>query len=358
MQEYSFDLTNIGATAEVYRALQPYSERGLALGRVSAVYRDQYRLYTSEGEARAEAIGALLYRAEDASALPAVGDWVACQRIGPDEAMIHAVLPRRTKFSRRAAGTREQEQMIAANIDLIFIVCGLDGDFNLRRIERYLTLAHESGAEPAVVLNKADLCGELATRIDQTRRIARGAPVFSICAQSADGIQPIVGLLRSGRTVALLGSSGVGKSTLVNQLLGEHRQRVREVRDSDGRGKHTTTYRELIPLPHGGALIDTPGMRELQLWAGPDSLDSAFDDILEMAQHCRFRDCAHTVEDGCAVQDALLAGALDAGRWQSYQKLRAEIAWQERKTDVRAALAEKQRWKNIHKAMRAQKHGR
>jgi len=178
----------------------------------------------------------------------------------------------------------------------------------------------------------------------------------SICAQSPEGIAPILGLIGRGRTVALLGSSGVGKSTLVNQLLGEERQRVREVRESDSRGRHTTTYRELVPLPSGGALIDTPGMRELQLWAGPDSLDSAFADVAVLAQRCRFRNCAHSTEDGCAVQTAIEDGELDVERWRSYQKLNAEIPWQVRKTDVHAAQAEKQRWKKIHKAARVYKN--
>src|SRR5262245_26531850 len=334
MQEYSFDLATIGATVEVYGVLQPYADRGLQLGRVSIVHRDQYRLYTADGEMKGAAIGALLYRAERASDLPAVGDWVAVQRTGPDEAMIHAVLPRKTTFSRRAAGEREQEQMIAANIDLALIVCGLDHDFNPRRIERYLTLARESGADAAIILNKNDLCADPGSRVDEVGRIASGARVLSICARSSDAIEPILELIGSGRTVALLGSSGAGKSTLVNQLLGQQRQRVQEVRESDSRGRHTTTYRELLPLPSGGALIDTPGMRELALWAGSESVDSAFGDIAELALRCRFRNCAHGGETGCAVHAAILAGELDPDRWRSYQKLRAEIAWQERKADV------------------------
>ena len=347
----SFDLTMIGATEDIYQAFQPYEARGLTLGRVSVVHGDRYRLYTTYGELQAEAIGALLYRAER-SGWPAVGDWVAVQLVGPDEAMVHAVLPRRTAFSRRAAGDREQEQVIAANIDLVLIVCGLDQEFNLRRIERYLTLAHASGAGAAIVLNKCDVCQDPIARIEEATSIAGGAPVLAITARSAQGIEPVLRLVAPGVTLALLGSSGVGKSTLVNRLLGVERQMVQDVRESDSRGRHTTTYRELLPLPQGGALVDTPGMRELQLWAGQDSLDSAFTEIAALASQCRFRDCSHTVEAGCAVQAAILAGELDPSRWQSYQKLRAEIAWHERQTDPQAALAVKQKWKRIHKAMR------
>jgi ribosome biogenesis GTPase len=285
-----------------------------------------------------------------------VGDWVAVQPLlgneTPAQAMIHAVLPRRTMFSRRAAGDREQEQPIAANIDLALIVCGLDQDFNVRRIERYLTLAHAAGVDAAIVLNKSDLCADVDARLAEAARVAAGAPVLAIAARAADGIEPVRRLLGPGVTIVLLGSSGVGKSTLVNGLLGEERQLVREVRETDSRGRHTTTYRELLPLPQGGALIDTPGMRELQLWAGQDSLDSAFAEIAALAAECRFRDCSHVTETGCAVRAALETGELDSSRWESYRKLRGEIAWHARQTDVQAAQAQKRRWKAIHKAMR------
>jgi ribosome biogenesis GTPase len=351
MQE-SFDLRTIGATGDIFREFEAHQARGLALGRVSVVHADCYRIYTASGERQAEAIGALLYRT-DRSEWPAVGDWVAAQWVSGEDAMIHAVLPRRTVFTRRAAGKREQEQVIAANIDLALIVCGLDQDFNVRRIERYLTLARASGADAAVVLNKADLCADTEARAAEARRVTAQAPVLAVSARSAEGIGPLLELAGGGLlTIALLGSSGVGKSTLVNQLLGEDRQRVREVRESDGRGRHTTTHRELVPLPGGGALIDTPGMRELQLWADQDSLDSAFAEIATLAAACRFRDCSHAGEKDCAVQAALLAGDLDDARWQSYQKLRAEIAWHERQTDVQVAQAVKRKWKQIHKEMR------
>src|ERR1700736_6685252 len=204
MQDYFFDLSLIGANDEVYELLQPYAVRGLVLGRVSVVHRQQCRLFTAEGEMKAEAIGALLYRAADRSEWPAVGDWVAAQIVGPGEAMIHAVLPRKTVFSRRAAGEREREQVIAANIDLVLVVCGLDHDFNLRRIERYLILARESGADAAIVLNKADLCADPKARIAEARAIAGGAPVVAICAQSPAAMEPVLSLIGCAATVALL----------------------------------------------------------------------------------------------------------------------------------------------------------
>jgi len=346
-----FDLTSIGATDAVFAAFQPYAAGGLLLGRVSVVHADRYKIYTACGEMTAEAIGALLYRTER-SAWPAVGDWVVAQAVGAEAAMIHAVLPRRSMFSRRSAGDREQEQVIAANIDLALIVCGLDQDFNVRRIERYLTLAHASGVDAAILLNKSDLCADLKARLGEAARVSGGAPVLAISATSAQGVEPVLRLVRPGLTMALLGSSGVGKSTLVNRLLGVERQLVREVRESDSRGRHTTTYRELLVLPQGGALIDTPGMRELQLWAGQESLDSAFTEIAELAEQCRFRDCTHVVEEDCGVRAAIEAGELDASRWESYRKLRAEIAWHARQTDVQAAQAQKKKWKAIHKAMR------
>jgi ribosome biogenesis GTPase len=347
MQDF-FDLTTIGATDAIFEAFQPYAARGLVLARVSVVHGDRYRLYTAQGEMHAEAIGALLFRTERV-AWPAVGDWVAAQPVGPDDAMVHAVLPRRTMFSRRAAGDREQEQVIAANIDLALIVCGLDGDFNVRRIERYLSLAHASGVDAAIVLNKSDVCADLSARLGEASQVAGGAPVVAVSARAVDGVEPVLRLLRPALTIALLGSSGVGKST---RLLGVERQPVQEVRAGDSRGRHTTTHRELLPLPQGGALIDTPGMRELQLWAAQDSLDSAFAEIAALAAACRFRDCSHAVEEGCAVQAAIEAGDLDAPRWESYRKLRAEIAWHARQTDVQAAQVTKKKWKAIHKAMR------
>lgn len=344
------DLVSLGADATVFSAFQPFSARGLTLARVALSQRDQYRLLTADGELSAEPSGALWYHAQTAAAMPVVGDWVAARIAAGDYAIVEAVLPRRTCFSRRAAGRREEEQPLAANIDLVFLVCGLDGDFNVRRLERYMALAVESGVAPVVVLNKADVCPDVPGRIAETRAAARDLPVIALSAM--DNAEPLRAFLAAGRTVALLGSSGVGKSTIANRLLGEDRLRTAEVRESDSRGRHTTTHRELAPLPEGGALIDTPGMRELQLWAGADSVDRAFDDISAVAENCRFRDCSHGGEPGCAVAAALESGALSPDRWESYRKLLGEARRHERMTDPLAALAYKRWNKRVHKAMR------
>ena len=346
------DLVSLGADAALRGVFQSFSAQGLTLARVSISQRDQYRLLTGDGEIAAEPSGALWYRAASAAAMPVVGDWVAARVAAADYAIVEAVLPRRTCFSRRAAGRREEEQPLAANIDLVFLVCGLDGDFNVRRLERYLALAAESGAAPVIVLNKADLCDDAAAREIEVRAVAGAAPIVAVSATANGGTEVLRQFLAPGRTVALLGSSGVGKSTIVNGLLGEDRLRTAEVRLSDSRGRHTTTHRELAPLPGGGALIDTPGMRELQLWAGTDSIDRTFDDVAAAAAGCRFRDCTHGSEPGCAVAAALESGALDRHRWESYRKLLGEARRHELMTDVLAAQQAKRKLKRIHKAAR------
>jgi len=348
-------LESIGADASVYRAFEPWKEQQLTLARVASAARDHYRLFTDDGDVDAEASGALWYRSTGAAAMPVTGDWVAARVINPAEAIVEAVLPRRTLFARRAAGRREDQQPLAANIDLVFLVSGLDGDFNPRRIERYLTLAAVSGCGAVIVLNKRDLCDELEARLAETRAIAAGAAVATASTLANDGLSELRAHLAPGRTVALLGSSGVGKSSIVNALMGDERLRVNAVRDHDSRGRHTTTHRELIPLPGGGALIDTPGMRELQLWAGRDSVDSVFDDVGEFAAQCRYRDCAHTGETGCAVRRAVEEGALDPERLANYRKLQGEARWHEALTDPLTALERKRKWKAIHKAARAYK---
>lgn len=344
------NLESLGADARVRGAFECYLQRGLVLARVAVAQRDLYRIYAEAGEFTAEPSGALWRSAPDVASMPAVGDWVAARIVDSEMVVIEAVLPRKSCFYRRSAGKREQRQAIAANLDLLFIVCGLDGDYNLRRIERYLTLAAEAVVPAAVILNKSDLCEDVASRVCETA--ALGAPVVTLSALAPDGVAPLRPFLAPAPTVALVGSSGAGKSTIGNALLGDDRLRTGAVRESDSRGRHTTTHRELIPLSGGGALIDTPGMRELQLWAGAGSVDEVFDDIASLAAECRFADCSHTTEPGCAVGAALSSGALSEDRWQSYRKLRAEAHRHEALADAQIAREDKRKLKQM---MRAQK---
>ncbi len=346
-------LSSLGADDFVRRAFEPWAAQQLTLARVAIAHRDHYRLFTDDADIDAEPSGALWYRSAGAAAMPVTGDWVAARIINSTEAIVEAVLPRRTLFSRRAAGRREEQQPVAANIDLVFLVSGLDGDFNPRRIERYLALAAESGAAPVIVLNKSDLCADLDARVEETRAIAAGAPVVTASTVAAHGLDAVRAYLAPGRTIALLGSSGVGKSSIVNALAGEERLATNPLRDS--RGRHTTTHRELVPLPGCGALIDTPGMRELQLWAGQESVVAVFDEIARFAAQCRYRDCSHDRETGCAVRQALEDGRLDPARLAGFRKLQGEALHHQALTDPLTALERKRKWKVIHKAMRKYK---
>jgi ribosome biogenesis GTPase len=288
----------------------------------------------------------LRYETSRREDLPAVGDFVRVR-----DTLIEEVMPRRTVFLRKAVGGAVEAQVIAANIDTVFVVSGLDGNFNLRRLERYYATARASGAQCAILLNKADLCEDPDARVRQVRAIAPGADVVTISALHGDGIQGLGTYLVPGETVAFVGSSGAGKSTLMNRLLGWNRQVTKPVLE-DSRGRHTTTHRELLETPSGAFLIDTPGLRELQPWVGEDDVDGAFPDIEELAEQCRYRDCAHTGEEGCAVEVALEGGSLDFGRFSNYRKMRKEAAYLDRQLDVRAQLEVKAKWKKIHKAMR------
>ena len=318
---------------------------GLLPGRISAQNRGAYRLLTADGERVAVIGGKLRHAAVSPGELPAVGDWVA-HAPADDRAVVHAVLPRTTAVVRKAAGSGVDEQLIAANVDVLFLVSGLDGDFNLRRIERYVTLAWDSGTQPVILLNKADLRPDADDVVEELRLTGWGIPVHPISSLAGDGLEPLRPYLAPGRTVAIVGSSGVGKSTLVNRLVGGELQRTGGVRAGDERGRHTTTARELILLPGGGVLVDTPGMRELQLWPGGEGLDAAFADVAELARDCRFGDCAHAGEPGCAVL-AAVGVSLDAARLESYRKLLREQAFLERKLDAGAHAAERERWKRL-----------
>jgi ribosome biogenesis GTPase len=309
--------------------------------RVALADRERFVVWRESGEHDAMVAGRLRHESGD---WPAVGDWVVLQNGG----RITAVLPRRTSFSRKQAGTVTRQQVIAANIDVLFIVSGLDRDFNPRRIERYLLVAWESGAQPVVVLNKADLCADAESAAAGIEPLVSGAPILLISALEGRGLAALEAHLKAAQTTALAGSSGAGKSTLVNRLLGQERQRVQDVRGSDDRGRHTTVRRELILAPQGWLLIDTPGLRELQPWADTESADLAFADIAALAAECRFRDCKHQGEPGCAVA----AAGIDAPRLANYAKMQRELAHLERQQDQRAAQEEKRKIKRIMRAMR------
>ena len=319
------------------------SKSGLIRGRVSFGANEEYRvLLDGGGESAALPAGTLRAYGE----LPAVGDWVWVRPAG-ELSLIEAVEERKTAFIRRAAGRIGSSQCVAANIDFCFVVCGLDGDFNLRRIERYLVLAWESGARPVVALNKTDICANVEAALEAVRSIAGRADVVAMSASRS--VKPLRSWLRPGITAALLGSSGAGKSTIANALTG-NRLATREVREHDSRGRHTTTARMLMALPGGAWLIDTPGMRELGLLASETSLDLGFTDIAALAEQCRFADCRHQQEPGCAVQPALADGKISPDRWVSYAKLRREARHHALEADASAQRAEKQKWKAIHKA--------
>lgn len=319
--------------------------------------RHSYRVHGAYGEMTAILPGRMLRDARTGDMLPAVGDWVVV-RPNTDEqkGLIYAVLPRRTCFSRkisddraRRSGGRTRKQVLATNVDTVFIVNGLDGsrNLNLRKLERYLTLAWESGASPVIILNKVDLCPDVDVRIREVEPVALGVPIHAVSATERLGLDALEMYLTRGKTAVFLGPSGVGKSALINALLGIERQEVGEVRDTDRKGRHTTSRRELILLPEGGAVIDTPGLRTIQMWADEDSLSSVFEDIERLAHECRFRDCTHHSEPGCAVKAATQQGSLDVARLQSYRKLEKELRHLAVRQDNKARLEEKAKWKRI-----------
>jgi ribosome biogenesis GTPase len=331
------DLTEYGWDESLAAAFETSAAEGLVPGRVIRQSRDQSTIVTAKGECAAEVSGRFRHIARGPSDFPAVGDWVAARPVPDGPALIEAVLPRRTAFTRKAAGEAVEAQVLAANVDTVFLVSGLDGDFNIRRIERYLTTAWSSGAEPVIVLNKADLRPDLEAVAAEAKAVAPGVPIVTVSALAEEGLENLAPYLAAGKTVAFLGSSGVGKSTMINRLLSEERFRTAAVSDAAaGRGRHTTTERELVRLPGGALLIDTPGMRELGLWADDDGLDRTFDEIEALASRCRFPDCGHEHEPGCAVRAAVESGTLDAGRWRSYLKLRREMRFLELKKDEKS----------------------
>lgn len=372
-------LRALGWDEALAAAFEPYAARGLRPARVTLEHQHIYRVAGEDGECLARVRGRMRHQAEAREAFPAIGDWVAIQRqpnggqpnaaqptnagqpdaVQPDtgqpgggqpqpdarlpegEAAIEAVLPRRSRFSRKVAGNLTEEQVVAANIDIVFLVSGLDHDFNLRRIERYITTTMDGGAKPVILLNKADLVTDVEAKVRETEAVAAGAPVHAISTKSGAGLDVFDRYLGPGVTAAFLGSSGVGKSSLINRLLGETRQRVNDVREKDSRGRHTTTNRELIVTPGGGIIIDTPGMREMQLWDG--AVADAFGDIDAIAAGCHFRDCQHEQEPRCAVRAAVEDGRITAARLASFHQIQKELAHQVARQDQFARLAEKRR---------------
>ena len=340
-----YALHDLGWTDSHTTDFEPHAAAGLLPARVAAQHRGVYILFSELGELRAEAAGRLSHEAAGAGDLPAVGDWVAvAPRPEEGAATIRHVFARRTKFSRKVALNATEEQVLAANVDAVFLVMSLNEDYNLRRLERYLTMAWESGAQPVIVLTKTDLYPDFEPRVLEVEGIAFGVPVHAISSLTGDGLDLIRSHLTPGRTIALLGSSGVGKSTLVNTLAGEELLATQTIREDDGEGRHTTRHRQLVLLPGGGLVLDTPGLRELQLWESSDGISETFADIEELAAQCHFSDCAHGTEPGCAVQTALADGTLPPDRWESYKKLQRELAHLERRLDKRLQAEERKRW--------------
>jgi ribosome biogenesis GTPase / thiamine phosphate phosphatase len=347
-------LEALGWDRERAREIEPWAGKdGYQPGRVLIGFNYLYRVGIEGGEIEAVLSGRLKHHAERQGELPAVGDWVVL-RIRPreDRGAIVAVLPRRSRFSRRMAGNVTDEQVVAANVDVIFIVMSLDDDFSVRRLERYLLMARESGAAPVVLLTKLDLCDDLPAYVAEVKGAAGDVPVHVLSPKLNEGLEHVTPYMTAGRTAALLGSSGVGKSTIINRLVGSNVQKTREVREADSKGRHTTTHRELVVLPSGGLIIDTPGMRELQLWDASESVRDTFDDIETLAGECHFTDCRHRDEPRCAVKAAVDGGRIPADRLASYLKLQDELVYLARQQDERAQIEEKRRGKIGAKALR------
>lgn len=336
-------------------AFEPHARAGHAPGRVVVQQRSGYLVATDQGELRAKLSGRARHEAREAGH-PAVGDWVALSmNLEEGSATIHAILPRRTAFARRAVDGVQTPQVIAANIDVAFIVTSMNADLNPRRIERYLAAAWQSGARPVVVLTKSDLSADPQTQVAEIEALAAGCPVILVSARQGLGLDALSAYLTVGQTCVLIGSSGAGKSTLVNAFLGEQRMAVGAIREADDQGRHTTSHRELILLPGGGLIVDTPGIREVGLIEAEEGVDTVFDDIEQLAETCRFNDCGHGGEPGCAVQDALRSGALDHKRWDHFQKLKLELAAVEGKAERQAKDAERRRLGAQQKAYRTTK---
>ncbi len=343
-------LETLGYNDFFRKSFENYNQDQYQVGRIALEHKHIYRVWTESGELLGDISGKMRFEARGREDYPAVGDWVVVtERAEEKKATIHVVLPRMSKFSRKVAGNEIEEQIVATNIDVVFLVTSLNQDFNVRRLERYLVLTWESGATPVIVLSKADLCEELEEKIAEVEQIAIGVPIFTISAHTGAGMEELASQLQPGMTVALLGSSGVGKSTIANYLVGKDVLKTKEIREEDGRGKHTTTHRELLALPCGAVLIDTPGMREIQLWDAEDGMSGTFEDVEVFTSECQFSNCKHISEPQCGVKAALTDGRLTKERFESYRKLQKELVYLASKEDKRLAAANKEKWKTISK---------
>ena len=323
------ELTKLGWSAARDEQFAPHLAKGLVPARVAVEDRHFYRVWTTDAELSAQVTGKFIHESRrDHSVLPKVGDWVAVKLVPKEEkATIHAILPRRTQITRKTAGRETAAQILATNIETVFLVSAADPSFNAARLERMLVMARDSGARPVVVLNKIDLCDDLDAKLAEAMRAAREVLVLAACALTGRGVKKLAGLIKPGDTVVFIGTSGVGKSSLINRLYGEDLQATVEVRQSDAKGRHTTSWREMIFLPQGGVVIDTPGMREFHIWEATQGSKETFPEIEALAPGCHFRDCTHTKEKNCAVLAALAAGTLPRERHESFVKLQLEISY-------------------------------
>jgi ribosome biogenesis GTPase len=347
-------LHSLGWNPFFEKAWTEWADTSFRPGRVAAHHRSCYYVAFGDGETRRSRVsGRFRHDVSSGADFPVVGDWVAVEAPGHEgDTIIRGVLARKSRFSRKVTGIKNEEQVLASNVDTVFLLMGLDGDYNQRRLERYLVVAHDSGAEPVVLLTKSDLSPDVKTDLKECKALAPGVPVYAICPLTGKGLKDVWAHLKKGVTAVLLGSSGVGKSTLLNQLLGEEVQATQEVRETDSQGRHTTTHRQMFRLDTGALLIDTPGLRELQLWLTGTGVSDAFPDIMQLGLGCRFGNCQHGNEPGCAVRKAVEDGVLSEERWESYSKLKKERAHIVQQTDWKSAREHRSNVKAMQRAMK------